>query len=239
MDTSVQELASLTADPTAARLTALLADGGPVFAILLLLSLVAATLFLLKLFQFIRLRVYARAFVADALALWQHRRPDEALARLAATANPIAPVLATAMAGLGRPGGAASARVREEVLRQAAAQQQQLLAYRRGLDLVATLAPLLGLLGTVTGMMQAFGELEATAGRADPGQLAGGIREALLTTAAGLTIALPAAAAVHWIEGVAEKVRQDTEDAVTRIFTGVFAGNIPPQVPDQEAADAV
>lgn len=230
METSVQELAAgpaipLLPGPAAARLSELLADGGPVLAILLVLSLLAATLFLLKLFQLVTMRVYARGFVADALTLWQGRRPDEALERLAATPNPIAPVLAAAMRGLGRPGGEATPAVREEVLREAAAQQQQLLVYRRGLDLVATLAPLLGLLGTVLGMIEAFGELEAAAGRADPGLLAGGIREALLTTAAGLAIALPAAAAVHWVEGVAEKVRQDTEDAVTRIFTG----NIPPQ----------
>ena len=122
------------------------------------------------------------------------------------------------MRGLGRSGGAVTQTLREAVLREAAAQQRRLSAYTRGLDVVATLAPLLGLLGTVLGMIEAFRELEAAGGRADPGLLAGGIWEALLTTAAGLTIAIPAAAVVHWIDGVVEQVRFDTEDLLTRLF---------------------
>jgi biopolymer transport protein ExbB len=204
------------------QLADLLRDGGPTLAILVLVSLLAATLIVLKLFQLARLRVGTRGFVADSLELWRTRHMKEALALLETTPNPIAPVLATAMRGLGHPGGEATERVREEVLREAAAQQQRLNMYTRGLDVIATLAPLLGLLGTVLGMIEAFRELEAAGGRADPSLLAGGIWEALLTTAAGLAIAIPAAAAVHWIEGIVGQVRHDTEDAVTRLFTGAI-----------------
>ena len=211
--------------------------------ILVLVSLLAATLIALKLLQLARLRVRARDFVDESFRLWQAQRSEEAFARLDATPNPIAPVLATAMRGLGRPGVEPTERVREEVLREAAAQQQQLNAYTRGLDVIATLAPLLGLLGTVLGMIEAFRELEAAGGRADPGLLAGGIWEALLTTAAGLAIAIPSAAAVHWIDGVVGQVRHDMEDAVTRLFTGIMPTDPPadPPVPSRprETADAV
>lgn len=209
-------------------------DGGPILIILAVISVLTLTLILLKLLQFTRLRVGARRFADEALALWWARRPDEALARLAGNPNPIGPILAAAMHGLGQPGKPPPERVREEVLREAAAQQRRLNAYTRGLDVIATLAPLLGLLGTVLGMIDAFRELEAAGGRADPAVLAGGIWEALLTTAAGLGIAIPAAAAVHWIESVVERIRHDAEDAVTRLFTGNL-----PTLPSHPARDPV
>lgn len=220
------------------RLEDLLLDGGPILVILALVSVLAATLIVLKLLQFARLQVSARGFVDRSLRHWQERRPDDALALLDATVNPIAPVLAAAMRGLGRPGAQATEVVREEVLREAAAQQHQLDIYTRGLDMIATLAPLLGLLGTVLGMIDAFRELEAAGGRADPGLLAGGIWEALLTTAAGLAIAIPAAAAVHWIDSVVGQLRHDTEDAVTRLFIGTTPSEHTSLHLAQEPADA-
>jgi len=205
---------------TFAAVSELLRDGGPILALLFVLSLITLTLILLKLSQLARLRVGARAFIADALAQWQAGRVAAAQDVLASSRSPIAPVLAAAMRGLGRPGAVATEAVREEVLREAAAQQQRLAAYSRPLDLIATLAPLLGLLGTVLGMIEAFRALETAGGQADPALLAGGIWEALLTTAAGLAIAIPAAATVHWIDGIVERARHATEDAVTRVLTG-------------------
>jgi biopolymer transport protein ExbB len=220
------------------RLLGLFQDGGPILAILAAISLVALTLMTLKLLQFVRLRVTNRAFIAETLELWRAGQSAQALARLAETPSPIAAILAAAMRGLSDAGGAPSSVVREDVLREAAAQQKRLNAYVRGLDVVATLAPLLGLLGTVLGMIDAFRELEAAGGRADPAVLAGGIWEALLTTAAGLGIAIPAAAAVHWIESVVEDVRHDAEDAVTRLFTGHFDATVAPTPGTPTAAHA-
>lgn len=60
------------------------------------------------------------------------------------------------------------------------------------LNIIAQTAPLFGLLGTVTGMIQAFLKIQNLQGQVNPGDLAGGIWEALITTAAGLTIAIPA-----------------------------------------------
>src|SRR5690606_33509692 len=59
------------------------------------------------------------------------------------------------------------------------------------LEVIAALAPLLGLLGTVLGMMDAFSAMAASEGRANASQLSGGIHEALTTTAAGLVVAIP------------------------------------------------
>ena len=92
---------------------------------------------------------------------------------------------------------------------------------RRGLrvlDVIATVAPLLGLLGTVLGMIAAFQALQTSGTRADPSVLAGGIWEALLTTAAGMAVAIPAALAHAWFDGVADRMALDLEDLLTRIF---------------------
>lgn len=88
----------------------------------------------------------------------------------------------------------------------------------RGLELIATIAPLLGLLGTVLGMIGAFQALETAGSRADPAILAGGIWEALLTTAAGMAVAIPASVAVTWFDAVTDRMQHDMEDAATRIF---------------------
>lgn len=108
---------------------------------------------------------------------------------------------------------------REEVMRLGARVLTRLRSGLRPLELIVTIAPLIGLLGTVMGMIEAFQALETTGGQADPSVLAGGIWEALLTTAAGMGVAIPAAIALSWFEAIAERVQTDMEDLATRVFT--------------------
>jgi len=70
----------------------------------------------------------------------------------------------------------------------------------RGLEVIATISPLMGLLGTVMGMVQAFNKVAQYKGQVDPSILAGGIWEALLTTAAGLAVAIPAVVMLHYFD---------------------------------------
>ena len=88
----------------------------------------------------------------------------------------------------------------------------------RVLELVATIAPLIGLLGTVLGMIDAFYALEASGARADVSVLAGGIWEALLTTAAGMAVAIFATVAQSYFEALLERVQEDLEYIATIIF---------------------
>jgi len=102
----------------------------------------------------------------------------------------------------------------------------ELAGLRRGLrplELIAAIAPLVGLLGTVLGMIGAFQALQESGSGADPSVLAGGIWEALLTTAAGMAVAIPASALASWIEGLTEREQARMEDAATRVFTGAAA----------------
>ncbi|MFP6717413.1 MAG: MotA/TolQ/ExbB proton channel family protein, partial [Alphaproteobacteria bacterium] len=82
----------------------------------------------------------------------------------------------------------------------------------------ANLSPLLGLLGTVLGMIKAFARLESAGTKVDPAILAGGIWEALLTTAFGLSVAIPALAAFYILEGQVENVRAQMKDATIRVL---------------------
>jgi biopolymer transport protein ExbB len=111
------------------------------------------------------------------------------------------------------------AQAREETTRVAKAGLARARAGLRMLDLVVTIAPLLGLFGTVLGMIAAFQTLQESGAQADPSALAGGIWEALLTTAAGMGVAIPASMALSWFESVVDRVQADMEDLATRIFT--------------------
>ncbi len=113
---------------------------------------------------------------------------------------------------------------REETTRLAMCELCRLRKGLRPLDLIATIAPLVGLLGTVLGMIAAFQALQETGTSADPSILAGGIWEALLTTAAGMAVAIPAAIALSWFESVAERAQHDMEDLATRLF--VYSPNM-------------
>jgi biopolymer transport protein ExbB len=75
------------------------------------------------------------------------------------------------------------------------------------------IAPLLGLLGTVYGIIQAFSEVAFRQGQGKPEQLAAGLSQALVTTAAGLTIAVPAQAAYFWLKSKVDRFVRRAEDS--------------------------
>ncbi len=90
------------------------------------------------------------------------------------------------------------AALREEVLNLWLAEQRCLqISNLRWLTIVAVVSPLLGLLGTVLGMIESFAALVAHTGPVQPAVLAGGLQQAMLTTAVGLIIAVPALTAAH------------------------------------------
>lgn len=191
---------------------ALIERGGPAMAVIAALSVLSLAVILWKLWRFA---------MAGA---WARRRAERLTEAFLAGAHPAAPVrggvrllFAARVIELVRSGRLSGEGLREEVERQA---QTELRALRRGfrtLDLVVTIAPLVGLLGTVLGMIAAFQALQESGAQADPGVLAGGIWEALLTTAAGMAVAIPAAVALSWFESVTDSVQHDMEDLATRI----------------------
>ena len=80
------------------------------------------------------------------------------------------------------------------------------------LELITTIAPILGLTGTVTGMIGTFQAIGEHGSRVDPAVLAGGIWEALITTAAGLLVALPAHVAYHFLDDRLSEIVQSVQE---------------------------
>ena len=88
----------------------------------------------------------------------------------------------------------------------------------RFLDTVAQLSPLLGLFGTVLGMISAFQALQEAGSQVDPSILAGGIWVALMTTAVGLAVAMPTSLVLSWFEARMDAERVFAEKAVQTIL---------------------
>lgn len=197
---------------------ALLEAGGTVMWILAAVSVIALAIILHKLWDFVRVGLWRRGAVDRSLVECAAGRDEAALEALRNARDPVADVLRVALAGR-RDDDIDDATVREEVARRGAAWLESLRGGLRPLELIGTLAPLLGLLGTVIGMIDAFQALEASGSQVDPSVLSGGIWVALLTTAAGLSVAIPAVAAHTLLERELERLHHRMQDAATRVFS--------------------
>lgn len=164
----------------------LLLSGGPVLVAILLVSLYALYLFFTRLFKLNAERVDADALMKRVNAAVRERNLDLALASCEQHGGPVARVLRAALLRLPFGRNAVEAAFGEASLEE----EQHLTKGLRPLATIAQIAPLLGLLGTVTGMIIAFAEISQS-GTGDPAALADGIGQALVTTAAGLIVAIP------------------------------------------------
>lgn len=197
-----------------------LKDGGPTIWAIAALSVITVAIILWKVWRFFLAGAWSRRVSRRAVTIWENGEHEAALAMVKRRRGLRSRLTAATMnARLTLSNSAA----REETGRIA----KRLLARQggglRALELIATIAPLLGLLGTVLGMIAAFQALQEAGSRADPALLAGGIWEALLTTAAGMAVAIPASAALTWFEAVIDAIRLDMEDLAARIFIAPLA----------------
>jgi biopolymer transport protein ExbB len=203
--------------------------GGPVIAILLVVSVFGLAIALVKIAQFLLMGVGGHGFVAPVAELLRSNDPQGAASLLEKKKGPIAAVMRAAVKG--RALRADDAIVREEVQRIA---QAEIDAMERGLTLLALVAmvsPLLGLLGTVTGLIEAFQALAAAGDRVDPAILASGIWEALLTTVMGLAIGIPAAVIHALMQRTVDVAAKRMEDAATQVFTvDLYAAQVDPRL---------
>lgn len=98
--------------------------------------------------------------------------------------------------------------------------------YLNALGTIAAVTPLLGLLGTVIGMIKVFTEIMAQ-GTGNASALAGGIAEALITTAAGLSVAIPALIMHRYLTGRVSEIVLELEHSATRLVDALYAGKQP------------
>ncbi|MBA55373.1 MAG: flagellar motor protein MotA [Pseudomonadales bacterium] len=190
----------------------LLGQGGAVVSILVGLSVIALTVILVKGWEFLRIRPLAESALDQAVDACVRRQTD----RLPASSDPVARLLHH-MSNL--PVSVPVGQLRAESLRRAQQMLGQLTGHLRILEVIANVAPLLGLFGTVLGMIEAFQSMEAAGSQVDPAVLSGGIWQALLTTAVGLAVAIPVSMTYSWFERRAEVHAHRLHDAMERVFT--------------------
>ncbi|MEM9145999.1 MAG: MotA/TolQ/ExbB proton channel family protein [Pseudomonadota bacterium] len=191
--------------------------GGLAIWPIIALSVFSLAIILWKLWRFLASGIWKRQAAEAAIDRWARGETDTAMALLGRDRSACARLVEVALT---RVGDHATSRAEAEVETTRVAKRLlgEAQTGLRGLEAIATIAPLLGLLGTVLGMIAAFQALETTGARADPAALAGGIWEALLTTAAGMAVAIPTSAALIWFESAIDSLRRDLEDMATRIF---------------------
>ena len=207
------------AQDLAARFGAVATLGGPVVVLLIGLSVLVLALVVVKLWHFRRAGLGRHAALLSALDAWDRGRGEQARALALSAPSHLGPLAALAMQ-CAPPGGDSGA-VRARLVGLASERISGLASGLRVLDSVAQVAPLLGLFGTVLGMIEAFRGLQDAGPVVDPAALAGGIWVALLTTAVGLAVAMPTALVLTWFE---TRIAREAAFAERIIDTALCAG---------------
>ena len=196
----------------------LIEKGGPVMFILLGFSIFAFAIIFIKLIQFFSAALSSTNKIEKILSKLNGRNAKKLLVEIQEIKNPLARIIEVVI--LTKSDRRFDKESREaEISRIISIEIRNLENYLGGLEVVASISPLLGLFGTVLGMIKAFLNLEKAGSQIDPALLAGGIWEALLTTAFGLAIAIPALAAYHLFENKISNTRDKINDAVVRTNT--------------------
>lgn len=197
--------------------------GGPILLVLALLSLLSWAVIVIKTLRLWNVRS-GTALRANAFELWRSGEKQAAQASVAAGRSPADRVTHYAMQALS--GGFSGTALLTELTRRGNDEVSRMNGLIRLLELIAMISPLLGLLGTVLGMIQSFQELELAQGAANASVLAGGIWQALLTTAAGLLVAIPAAVGAGLLSARIDGAAQAIESAVGQLMLAEENPNI-------------
>ena len=187
--------------------------GGWIMWPILICSLVAVTIFLERMFYLKNIKTKNKKFILRIKDLVKRGNIESAISACRKNSTPLAKIM---LAGLMKFGQG-----KEEIkaaIEDSANQEVPLLEGNLPvLSTVANVAPLLGLLGTVLGMIQSFNVITSM-GVGDPKVLAGGISVALLTTAFGLTVAIPTVVAYNYLSRRVEKIIREMEGSCTELL---------------------
>lgn len=199
----------------------LISAGGFVVYILVALSVVVLTITLVKILQFLQSGVFTKANAKRAALQFRRGKEQEALQLVMASNDLRSQIVRKSIRGrLAQQNSMET--VREEVTRFATEKVNTLSSHLRVFELIGAMAPLLGLFGTVLGMIEAFQQLEQAGNQVDPSILSGGIWLALLTTAVGLAVAMPTVTIHNYLDRRIERLTHDLDDLITQIFIKDF-----------------
>lgn len=194
--------------------------GGPVMVPIILCSIIAAAIFLERLWTLQQRRVLP-AELTEKVWKWVEQRQitDKHIVALQQN-SPLGKILAAGLSNRHRDRAIIKESI-EDAGRHVVHELERFIAV---LGTVASISPLLGLLGTVLGMIRTFNAL-STSGAGNPMALAGGIAEALITTAAGLSVAIPALLAYRYTRGRVTNLVVQMEKEAIKLVQAIEGGN--------------
>lgn len=204
------------------EVNSLLNLGGPIVYILLVLSIYATAIILYKLHIFYKVQFFKSDNTIKSINLWLSGNHNDAYDSINSINDPQAEVISFTMYQLLKHKKLTVKTendIREEIMRLSDERINNYNSNLNSLQVIATIAPLLGLLGTVFGMIEAFQQMEMAGKNVDPSVLSGGIWEALLTTAAGLSVAIPIVVFESYFRNLINHFKNNIENAVTKILT--------------------
>ncbi len=186
----------------------LLQSGGAIMAVIFVFSLVGLAAFFERLFALRRGRVVPESVRVELLELVRQDRLADAITACRKDDGPLGRIVEVIVSHAGQP-RAEVKELAEEVGRRESAELER---FTGVVGIVASVAPLLGLLGTVWGMIQTFDVIQAN-GMGDIGRMAGGISTALVTTFGGLSVGIPALMGHRYLLSRVDELTLELEEA--------------------------
>ncbi len=188
--------------------------GGPMMYLIILLSILAVAVIVERIYHLNRARIDANKFMDEITSVLKRNKIIEAIETCNKTPGPIAHIIKAGILKHDR----SKPEIKEAVEEAAQLEIPRMEKHLPILATIAHIAPLLGLLGTVTGMIRSFQVIQQKAlsmTPVNPGDLAGGIWESLLATVAGLAVAIPTYVAYNYLVSQVDSLVYDMERSAT------------------------
>ena len=192
----------------------LIQKGGPMMYLIMLCSVLAFGVVIERIYHLNKARIDANKFMDEIVTVLKRNKIIEAIEMCNTTPGPIAHIIKAGILKHDR----SKAEIKEAVDEAAQLEIPRLEKHMPVLATIAHIAPLLGLVGTVTGMIKSFQVIQQKAMAmipVNPGDLAGGIWEALLATLAGLAVAIPTYVAYNYLASQVDSLVFDMERSAT------------------------
>ena len=200
----------------------LVLKGGPLMFLIILCSVIAFAVVIERLWILRRAKINTEEFMEDIAETLKRNKIMDAIDKCNATPGPIAQILKAGILKHDRTRSEIKEAVEDAGLHEVPRLEKNLGV----LATIAHISPLLGLLGTVTGMVRSFQVIEQKATAlvpVNPGDLAGGIWEALITTVAGLSVAIPTYVAYNFlvtkVDGFVLEMEKSATDLINILGT--------------------
>ncbi|QPG60402.2 MotA/TolQ/ExbB proton channel family protein [Shewanella eurypsychrophilus] len=197
-----------------------LIQGGWCLWLLIALSIVSFSVCIYKFISFIGLRLYKKneyQFWLDAIPRIENMTHTDYTNKRISPQHPATRLMKFCAVSLAS--SLDKQALENKLSFQAEQEIDKLKSGMRILEVISALAPLIGLLGTVLGMIDSFQSLQQAGSKVDPAMLSGGISQALITTAAGLIVAIPTTAAWHYLDSLTTRQHASIEHLLTEYLS--------------------